>query len=198
MHTYCLFCQTQKAAQVVNLIESIYPEDTGVRCISPRIVQRCWVKGKEELRVHDYLPGYLFLYTEDPIKEFVELRRVTGVIRLLGERDDGYELVGADRDFAEMLHNMDGTIGIMKTVKVGDRVQLDKSIYKGFTGEVIRVDRRKGRCQIRFEFDKSIQNVWVGYEVVVHAENPTGGDSAESVNKQNEESNGIDNGKSED
>ena len=171
MHMYCLFCQTQKTEQIAQLIMNIHRDATEqsirkVECISPKIVQRCWVQGREEQRVHSYLPGYLFLYTREPLTEFAHVRRLTGVIRLLGQREEGYELSGPDRSFAQMIYNMQGTIGIMKTIQVGDRVQLDEDLYAGFTGEVIRLDRRKGRAQIRFEFDGSVQNVWVGYEMV--------------------------------
>lgn len=162
MHIYCLFCQTQKTTQIREIIEAVLP----VRCISPKITQRCWKKGVEEHRIHDYLPGYLFLYAREPLTSFRDVTRFTGVIRMLGREEDDYELVGPDRTFARMLADMDGTIGIMKAVQVGDQVRLASDIYHGFTGEIIRLDRRKGRAQIRFDFDGNIQKVWVGYDLI--------------------------------
>lgn len=166
MHMYCLFCQTQRAEQIAELIEYIHNGDDGFRCISPKIVQRYWVKGREERRIHNYLPGYIFLYMEEPLPAEARQQTVPGIIRMLGLPEDNYELTGPDRDFAQMLYDMDGTIGIMKTIREGDLVKLDRSLYKGFTGEVIKIDRRKGRAQIRFTFDGSVQLVWVGYEMV--------------------------------
>ena len=61
---------------------------------------------------------------------------------------------------------MDGQLGIMKAVKEGDSVRLAGELYHGFTGEIVRLDRRKGRAQIRFDFDGSVQNVWVGYDLI--------------------------------
>ena len=166
MHIYCVFCQTQKAAKVARFLEVVQKDICRTRCISPKIVQRCWVRGKEELREHNYLPGYLFLYTEKPVSRFDQLRSVEGVLRILGRQEDGYELKGSDRSFAQMIYDMGGTIGILKTVQVGDQVRLDADLYSGFTGEVIKLDRRKGRAKIRFEFDGNIQTSWVGYEMI--------------------------------
>lgn len=162
MHAYCLFCQTQRCEEIAEAIRSI----TGYQCLVPRIVQRYWKKGQEEHRIHPYLPGYLFLYTEDPIDDFRNIRSITGVLRVLGLPENGYQLTGSDRAFADMLHQMDGTLGILKTCTVGDRVQIDASLYQGFCGEITRLDRRKGRAQIRFDFDGQIQNVWVGVDLV--------------------------------
>lgn len=177
MNMYCLFCQTQKSAQVAELIETMSDATSRIRCISPKIIQRCWVQGREEHRVHDYLPGYLFLYAEEPIEDFPKIQQLSGVLRILkgDTTKNAYELVGSDRIFARMLYEMDGTIGIMKTVRVGDRIQLDHRLYAGFTGEVVKVDKRKGRAKIVFEFDGSTQSVWVGYNEVEPMEaEPTG------------------------
>lgn len=169
-HIYCLFCQVQKTGQIAEALNSILNTANRVTCISPRIVQRCWVRGKEEQRIHNYLPGYLFLYAEEPIHNFLQIRRISGVLRVLGCREDNFELTGSDRGFACMLQQMNGTVGIMKTVQIGERVTLDRSAYAGFTGEVIKLDRRKKRAQIHFEFDGSAQKVWVGYEMVSQAQ----------------------------
>lgn len=172
MHIYCLFCQTQKTEQIAQFIEKYRQDVATIRCISPKIVQRCWVQGREELRTHKYLPGYVFVYSAIPMKYFNLTTRINGVIRILGQKEEGYELTGDDRSFAQMIYDMDGTIGIVKTLQIGDRVVLDSSLYRDFTGEIIKLDRRKGRAQIRFEFDGSTQNVWVGYETVKQAEDP--------------------------
>ena len=89
-----------------------------------------------------------------------------GVGRYLGERDDGYQLQGEDRSFAEMLYAHDGTIGIMKAYKEGDRVKLARDMLGDFEGEIIRLDRRKGRAQLQYNFDGNSYKVWVGYELI--------------------------------
>lgn len=161
-YVYCIFCDTQRTEAVADLINRVLQ----VHCISPKIVQRYWKKGVCEERIHKYLPGYLFLYADNPVESFRDVLQFPGVLRVLGVRENGYELGGADLAFARVLRDMDGQLGIMKAVKEGDAVRLAGELYHGFTGEIVRLDRRKGRAQIRFDFDGSVQNVWVGYDLI--------------------------------
>ena len=49
------------------------------RAIMPKIVQRKWVKGTAREEVHSYLPGYVFLYSDAPVSDFLAIRRLTAV-----------------------------------------------------------------------------------------------------------------------
>ena len=171
MHIYCLFCQTQRTRQIAEVIQATLD----IQCISPKIVQRLWVKGEEQHKIHEYLPGYLFLYSETPIRSFGDIRPIEGVFRLLGSAESGYELAGADRAFAEILYDMGGTLGILQGLDTGDRVRLDSELYHGFSGEITRLDRRKGRAQIEFDFDGKAQKVWVGLDII-RPEEPSPGE----------------------
>ena len=162
MYAYCLHCSTVKCAMVAESIR----RKLGCEAFSPRIVQRKWIKGKVVEEVHDYLPGYVFVYTQEPIDSFEPIRSMEGVLRCLGERREGYLLGGDDRRFAEMLYDNGGTIGILKAYEEGDRVKLSRDAFGGFEGEIIRLDRRKGRAQIRYTFDQTEYKVWVEYELM--------------------------------
>ena len=162
MYSYCLFCNTVKCGAVATAIRQKY----GYTAIAPKIIQRKWVKGECLEKIRDYLPGYVFVYSETPIRDFRELWIMEGVLRCLGERENGYRLTGDDERFAIMLHAGGGTIGILKAYREGDRVKLVREAMGGFEGQIIRLDRRKGRAQIQFAFDGSQIKVWVGYEMI--------------------------------
>ncbi|MBR1821999.1 MAG: hypothetical protein IJ769_10300 [Clostridia bacterium] len=162
MYSYCFFCNTVKCALVAAAIRQKF----GYDAFSPKIVQRKWIKGTCHEEIRDYLPGYVFVYSEQPITEFREIRLMEGVLRYLGQRDDGYQLMGDDRRFAEMLYANNGTIGIMKAYQEGDRVKLAKDMLGDFEGEIIKLDRRKGRAQVQYNFDGNSYKVWVGYEMI--------------------------------
>ena len=162
MYSYCLFCVTVKCEMIASAIRQKF----GYKAFSPRIVQRKWIKGECHEEIRPYLPGYVFVYSEEPITEFREIRMMEGVGRYLGERKDGYQLKGDDRSFAEMLYGRDGVIGIMKAYKEGDRVKLAKNMLGDFEGEIIKLDRRKGRAQLQYTFDGNSYKVWVGYELI--------------------------------
>ncbi|MBR3741861.1 MAG: hypothetical protein IKN04_15650 [Clostridia bacterium] len=155
MYSYCLFCETQKCERIAHIIQHVY----GIRCISPRIIQRKWVKGQCLEEPHPWLPGYIFLYAEEPI---VPSFCVTGIIRWL----EHSELTGRDRLFAETLYRQDGVMGTVRLAQVGDRCQVDDPVWKSIHGSIVKIDRSRKRCCLEFEFAKTKRTVWVGYDMV--------------------------------
>ena len=162
MNVYCLFCNSTKCESVASQLSA----RIGCRAISPKIVQRKWVKGKCVEEINDYLPGYVFLYTEKPIREFRKMWTVEGVLRLLGRREEGYRLSGGDLRFANMICANDGVIGIIKAYEEGDRIKLTDESLPGYEGDIIKVDRRKGRAQILVRFDSKEVKLWVGFDLI--------------------------------
>ena len=161
MNAYCLFCNTMKRDEIAGAIE----RSRGYHVIAPKIIQRKWVKGTPCDVEHDYLPGYLFIYSEAPIEDFIALMRMGDVYRILGDRDSGHRLSGSDLAFAEMLLKCNGVLGAVKAYKVGDRVKLAEGALGGVNGEIVKLDRR-GRALIQFSFDGVVYNTWVGYELI--------------------------------
>ena len=141
-------------------------ERTGCRAISPKIVQRKWVKGKCMEEVNDFLPGYVFLYTDEPIRDFRTLWTVEGVLRLLGRREEGYLLSGGDLRFANAVYVNDGVIGFFKAYEEGDRIRLADESLPGYEGDIIKVDRRKGRALIVIRFDNKEVRMWIGFDLI--------------------------------
>lgn len=161
MYAYCVFCNTLRRSELVEVIRQLL----GVEAVVPKIVQRKWVKGKAFEDVHDYLPGYLFIYADEPMTDLAPLFRLEDVYRVLGERDSGYCLTGSDLAFARMLHDCGGTIGVLKTYKEGDRVKLAEGTMGGVNGEIIKLDRR-GRALVHFNFDGAAIQSWVAIEMI--------------------------------
>ena len=159
MVAYCLFCETQKCGVVARQIEQLY----GCRCISPQIIQRKWVKGACLEERHNLLPGYVFLYAEEPLAAAFWL---PGIIRWLGS---GF-LKGEDAAFAEMILEKDGVLGIVKVAEVGDRCVISDPHWEGMTGTITKIDRGRKRCCVEFTFDAVKWTVWLGYEMVKKAE----------------------------
>ena len=168
MNCYCLFCNVTRCASVASLLSM----EHGLRAVSPKLVQRKWVQGKCLQEKKDLLPGYVFVYADEPLQVFDDLRSVDGVLRLLGRQEDGYRLNGEDERFAEMLLRCGGVIGILSAYEVGDRIRLTGESLPGYEGEVIRVDRRKGRAQVLIRFDEKEIKLWVGFDLIGKASAP--------------------------
>lgn len=155
LYAYCYFCETQKCSTIAALIRRILNET----CFSPQIIQRKWVKGVcEEIR-HDWLPGYIFLYTDEPLTESLH---IPGIIRRLG---DG-ELNNEDLAFANMLYERNGIIGNIHLAEVGQYCTIQDPLWKKMEGRVVKIDRGRKRCCIEFTFDKTKRSVWLGYEMI--------------------------------
>ena len=167
MHHYCLFCLTQRTEAISRLIECRQE----CRVISPKIVQRHREQGKKVEKEYRYLPGYLFIYTEDPIDNFSSLRQMDGVVRQLGDLENGFELSGSDRTFSELLLQSNGLIGAQKVYQEGERIRLCEGLLTGLSGTITKVDRQYKRMQITFVFDGVERKVWTGYDVVAKPEN---------------------------
>ena len=159
MHTYCLFCETQKCDAIAHIIQKTY----GIRSIYPIIVQRKWVKGKCLEERHDWLPGYVFLYSEGKINPDF---RIGGVIRWL----EYTELQGSDYDFAMTLYQQNGVMGTIRLAEVGDRCEVSDPNWEGIHGTVTKVDRSRKRCCVEFQFANIQRSVWVGYDLVKRSE----------------------------
>ncbi len=169
MYSYCLFCHSIKCESIALLL----PQRMACRAISPKIVQRKWVKGSCIEEVKPYLPGYVFLYTDAPLSELAPLRSLDGVLRLLGREEEGYRLDSEDERFAHMLYANQGVIGILKAYEAGDRIRLTAGALPGYEGDILKVDRRKGRAQVLIRFDEKELKLWVGFDLMDTTSEPS-------------------------
>ncbi len=165
MVSYCLFCNTNRCTQIASEIRKQF----GLTAFSPKIIQRKWVKGKCYEETTNYLQGYVFVYSDTPIQTFREIKQIDGVLRFLGEKETGYVLHHDDQRFAEMIFANQGRIGIFKAFEIGNRVYLTKESLAGLEGEIVKLDRRKGRAQVEFRFDSRSFRIWVGFNLVSDA-----------------------------
>ena len=102
MYSYCLFCETGKGDYVVRAAMQVF----ACTAISPKQIQHTWDKGQFTDRARDFLPGYVFIYSEEPIHQPQDIRRkLDRIIRSLRTTDLDYRLHGADEEFAMMLYN---------------------------------------------------------------------------------------------
>ena len=162
MYVYCLFCQTQRCERIARLMEI-----RGVdRAFSPKIVTKQRKAGKNMNRERDLLPGYVFLFNEERLADFEVFTGIDGIIRRVGRTGTGYELEGEDREFALKLLDRNGSVGILKTVKIGETVRLADSLFDGSEGVITRIDYRKERARVDFRFEGNACHVWVAVEDV--------------------------------
>ncbi len=162
MYTYCIFCETASCVFLAKIAEAILP----CRAIQPKQVQHRLKKGKVNDVVRDLMPGYIFLYfKEDPFPDVMRMQTIPGVHRFLGDGDSSYVLTGADERFAMMIHEKNGLMGKMEVYEEGNILRLYKSDFDVYDIQILKVDRRKCRMKIQFEFADSFVTTWVEFVI---------------------------------
>ena len=162
MYVYCLFCRTQRCARIAQLLEIRGVE----RAFSPKILSKQRIEGKNVPREWDLLPGYVFLFHGERLTEWDMFSGIDGIIRRVGKTEKGYELEGADREFALGLYEKGGQVGAMKLVAVGETVRLADDLFDGSEGVVTKIDYRKERARVDFRFEGNACHTWVAIEDV--------------------------------
>ena len=178
MYTYCLYCEAGKSSYVAVALMA----KTECQAIIPKQVQHTWDKGKMVNRIHNLLPGYLFLYSDEPL-EISVCQRTQGVVRCLRSSEGQYELQGKDEEFALFLLDRKGIIGKTQVTERDRVLEIGPESFRGADVKIAKVDRRNTRMQIEIRFLRQIIRTWIEYEIV---------ESEETKQEGIEENNGAD------
>ncbi len=165
MHIYCLFCETGKCEYVARAAMQAFP----CHAISPKQIQHIWSKGSFTDREHDLLPGYVFVYFEDPLPFPQELKKIDPIIRCLRSSDLTYELKGSDEAFAQMIYQKNGIIGKTQVTETDGRFAIADETFRSIHTEILKVDRRNRRMKIEILFADHRVQTWVEYEIIQQA-----------------------------
>lgn len=162
MYAYCLFCETQKCKYVAFSLE----QHGILKAFSPQIIRRHRVKGRNVDEMYDLLPGYVFVYSDTEIKDSRVFHNINGIIRRLGSVDCGYALGDSDYDFAMSLFKKDGVVGQIKVYKIGEEVKLDDPLFNNCQGKITRIDYRKQRARVDYQFAGMDCFTWIACDLI--------------------------------
>lgn len=162
MYAYCFFCETARCGYIARTAEQILQ----CKAISPKQVQHTWHQGKMVDVIHDLLPGYVFIYTENEPLDIVRIREISGVIRCLSSSESHYELTDTDKQFAVMLYEHQGVIGKTKVYQEGQMIRICQGAFEGVETKILKVNRHKQRMQIEIPFANMPVKTWVEFEIV--------------------------------
>ncbi len=161
MYTYCVFCETVRCDYVARTAE----QTLHCKSVSPKQVQHTWFQGKMVDVLHDLFPGYVFMYTDEPM-DILRIQKIHGVIRCLSSSEGMYELTGADRQFALMLFQHQGIIGKTKVYEEGQFIRICQGAFEGVETRILKVNRHKQRMLIEIPFANMPVKTWVEFEIV--------------------------------
>lgn len=156
----CLFCMGGHEEAVVRAVQ----ENGLGTAIFPRKLKRIRRKEQWETLNAPLLPGYVFVYQGED-DESQPLNRLEYVIRVLRYTDTGHTaLVGEDRRFADWLWEQNGTVGVLKAVRVGERVEIVDGMFRAFSGRVVQMDRRKQAARVALDILGNSSYVWLSFD----------------------------------
>lgn len=159
----CLFCSTGREETVVKAVH----ENGWGRAIFPRRVKTIR-KGREWVETFTpLLPGYVFVYSDREVARRDEFLNLRHVIRILAYGDAAEDvLVGRDREFADWLWRLDGQIGAMKALQIGDRIEIVDGVFKQLRGSIAQMDRRRRTIRVELDTEGAIRHIWLAYDIV--------------------------------
>lgn len=77
-----------------------------------------------------------------------------------------YSLTGSDREFAMDLYLRDGIVGKVVLLKEGDKVILDDPLFKHSSGRITRIDYKKQRARVEYQFAGTTCHTWIACDLV--------------------------------
>jgi len=127
--------------------------DDRIRLHFPRRRMQIWRKGMKIMEVAPVFPGYIFLETADFSNELRWfLRQTEGFFRFLPDNTNPIPLAG--RDLSTLIHFIStGPIAEQSRVIFDehDRIQIVSGPLKGLEGQIVKVDKRKGRAKVKLD-----------------------------------------------
>lgn len=157
MNAYCIFCKSGEEQKVARTVQEIVPCET----IIPTCAYRFTTRQQEIKQMKAFLPQYLYVYSESNIGKQLHDRKLSGVVRWLGDESNDYVLSGGDYRLAMFLRENEGVIDYQKGHMVNNMLNLMPYGKKyAATGEVLRLDRRKRCMLVRFNFDGANITLW--------------------------------------
>lgn len=160
----CLFCNTGRENAVARSVE----QNGWGRAIFAERIKTIRRDGQTIETFVPLLPGYVFVYSDkmDTARRD-ELLGLRSVIRVLSYDAGGHDgLTGRDLEFADWLWRVNGRIGLLKALQVGDRIEIVDGILKQLHGTITKMDKRKRTVRIALDTEGAIREIWLAYDVV--------------------------------
>jgi transcriptional antiterminator NusG len=141
-----------------NFIERYKKESAseGAALYFPKRELRERKNGKTRTRLHPVFSGYVFLEInegEDVAKYRAAVEKTDGFFRFLHSNTNIAEISGRDLDivlrFLKLKNATAGVSGV--TFNENNRIVVIEGPLKGLEGNIVKLDRRKGRAKIRLD-----------------------------------------------
>jgi transcriptional antiterminator NusG len=129
--------------------------------------------GKSKKETRPLIPGYVFFSCRGA-PDWKKIDWIPAVYKPLSYADNSFALRGRDLEFIASLMKNNGVYKISRAVSEGSKIRIIDGPLKDFEGNIIKVNRRKGKALIRIPGDSILNNIWLGIELLDLLKNPAG------------------------
>lgn len=160
LYCYCISCYSGNEEKVAEKIRRIADDVTAIVPVYEREEKK---NGAWSRHCYALLPGYLFIYTDNPLKmsALFGISQLTGILRY---DDDSCELKGNDLEFAQWVWRYHGTIGLSRVVMEGDRIKVIDGPLKDYEGVIKKVNKHRRSAMVEIKVGKHSKDVWMSFQ----------------------------------
>ena len=161
LQVYCVHCATGYETRVAERISQIHPDIAALAVIQEKHRSVNGVKG---IKRQVMLPGYVFLFTAQPIP-YRRILPMQHVLRFLtyGQGED-LVLRGDDLAFAQWVRRHEGLMACSRAVQVGSSLRIVSGPLADHIGTVSRVDRHNRNVCLDIVFSGILRKVWMPFQ----------------------------------
>ena len=160
MKWYVLHVMTGEEITVRDKLQDL----PGANALVPKrkIIERHRGIAKEVVRI--LFPSYVFVRMELDGENYYAAKGIPGVYKFLGP---GRPVAVPDNQMANVLRWCDGKelVGLSR-VEIGKEIKVIEGPLKGMEGQIIRIDKRKGRAKVKITLFREVKEIDLGIEII--------------------------------
>lgn len=145
------------------------------RIVDPAVLEKSFIPYCEQMKKYHgewhkekkvLFPGYVFLVSGDKDRLFLELKKVTGLTKLLGTGQEVVPLTLPEIEFLQRFGKEDQIVEMSRGIIENDRVIITSGPLKGNEALIKKIDRHKRRAYLEIEMFGRKVETQVGLEIV--------------------------------
>ena len=167
---YVMQVRTGTEENICCQCQRLISSDTLERCFIPYYQQKKRFQGEWHIQERILFPGYVFLITQNLEKLVESLKKVIGMMKLIGTGDEIVPLSEAEisliTKLGGKLSSSESIVKISQGIIEGDQVHILSGPLKGLEGAIRKIDRHKRIAYLSVDMFNRIVDMKVGLEIV--------------------------------
>ncbi len=161
---YAIFVKTGEEDKVKERLD--YRFDNSLVVVTPKKIIKERKGGKWYQRVRNLFPGYIFIYGIIDEHNYRQLWDVPGIFKLLCTDREPVSIPKHEIEVFASLFDDEGTIQESDIFMEGDEITIISGPLTSLQGQILRVDKRKGRARVLLDFLGEARVIDLGVNII--------------------------------